>query len=298
MKKKILKTSTIWLLSLVVVASCSRSIKKKLPSRSKKTSWKQGLSLRPIQVYPGKVVIVDFPFHQEIVPKLQCDNGNEFHLIKKDKMYKAYLVESYFSKLKPVNCFLTNGAESKQVLAISIKEFAYKSERLYVNKRRVELAPKDLARAIKEQKMLNAIYAAGSQTAYFDEAFQTPLKSKITSYYGARRVFNKKKKTQHLGTDYRARIGVPIKAVNRGKVVFSGNLFYTGNAVIIDHGLGIFTVYGHLSKLIAKKGELVVKNSLLGLSGNTGRVSGPHLHWGVKISGHWVDGISLVDQGI
>lgn len=89
---------------------------------------------------------------------------------------------------------------------------------------------------------------------------------------------------------------MPIPVTNRGKVVFAGNLFYTGNVVIIDHGLNIFSLYGHLSKIKAQVGDIVNQGDIVGLAGMTGRVSGPHLHWGIKINGHNVDGFSLVTE--
>ena len=130
----------------------------------------------------------------------------------------------------------------------------------------------------------------------FNEPFEVPLDSYITSHYGNRRLFNNKKRSQHLGNDFRAAVGVPIPVANKGKVVFTGNLFYSGNVVIVDHGLNIFTAYGHLSKINVQEGMIVNKGTIVGLAGKTGRVSGPHLHWGVKINGSWIDGFSLVEE--
>ena len=260
--------------------------------------WEKTITPKEVIVKPGKVTLVEFEYEEFLVPTLHCGNGDEYFLIRKKNKFKAFIAESYFSKNKKYQCFISDGKKQAAVFNVKVKNYPYKKERLYVNKRRVSLSKKDQKRAIKEQKMLNGIYAGFHRKPFFNDKFKTPLNSKITSYYGTRRIFNGHKKTQHLGTDYRAPVGVKIKSVNRGKVVFAGNLFYTGNAVIVDHGAGIFSVYGHLSKIVAQTGEMVMKDSLLGYSGKTGRVSGPHLHWGVKIAGHWVDGISLVKEGI
>jgi murein DD-endopeptidase MepM/ murein hydrolase activator NlpD len=122
------------------------------------------------------------------------------------------------------------------------------------------------------------------------------MTSLVTSLYGTKRVYNRQKKSQHLGIDYRAAIGDQVPATNAGKIVYAGDLFYTGWTVIIDHGLDIFSVYGHLSKTLVKEGQFVVRGELIGLSGNTGRTSGPHLHWGVKVQGQYVDGFVLIDE--
>ena len=107
---------------------------------------------------------------------------------------------------------------------------------------------------------------------------------------------NNKKRSQHLGNDFRAKIGVKIPVSNRGKVVYVGDLFYTGGVVIVDHGLNIFSLYAHLSKTLVTTGTIVNRGDIVGLSGATGRVSGPHLHWGIKINGHNADGFSLVEE--
>ena len=120
----------------------------------------------------------------------------------------------------------------------------------------------------------------------------------MTSVYGTRRLFNNVRKSQHLGIDYRAKVGVPIPSSNKGKVVLAQNLFYTGNTVILDHGLGVFTLYGHLNKILVKKGDLVNRRQILGEAGKTGRVTGPHLHWGVKVNGHWVNGDVLTQLNL
>ena len=87
----------------------------------------------------------------------------------------------------------------------------------------------------------------------------------------------------------------PIHATNRGRVVLAKNLFFTGNTVILDHGLGVYSLYAHLSRVDVKRGDLVTNGQLLGLAGATGRVTGPHLHWGIVVQGARVDPFSLVD---
>jgi murein DD-endopeptidase MepM/ murein hydrolase activator NlpD len=94
--------------------------------------------------------------------------------------------------------------------------------------------------------------------------------------------------------DYKAAVGDEIFSSNAGKIILARNLFFSGNTVIIDHGMGILTVYMHMSKLLVQLGDYVPQLSLLGLAGSTGRVTGPHLHWGVKVNGHWIDGLTLL----
>jgi murein DD-endopeptidase MepM/ murein hydrolase activator NlpD len=104
---------------------------------------------------------------------------------------------------------------------------------------------------------------------------------------------NKKKTSVHRGTDFRGKTGTPVRALNSGTVVLSEDLFYGGNTLIIDHGMGLYSVYMHLSKFNTKKGEKVSKGDLVGFVGSSGRATGPHLHLSVKLNGISVNPESL-----
>jgi hypothetical protein len=248
--------------------------------------------IKQVQLQPGKVKFVEFYINlTDGMWELDCE-GNKKAFFVEGSRGRLFMSETYFSDLKPFKCLYKN----QPVLSISIKKFPYKSEKLNVDKKRVTLSKKDLNRVIKEKKILAKVYQNTSSYFLFTEPFRRPLSSFITSHYGNRRIFNNKKKSQHLGNDLRAAIGVPIPVANKGKVIFTGELFYSGNVVIVDHGLDIFTTYGHLSKIKVTEGMIVNSGDIVGLAGATGRVSGPHLHWGVKINGNWVDGFSLVEE--
>jgi len=128
--------------------------------------------------------------------------------------------------------------------------------------------------------------------------FQVPVEgAKDGRNFGHRRVFNGQPRAPHSGADLRAKSGTPIYAANRGRIVLAKDLFYSGNAVFIDHGMGLYTSYLHLSEIRVAVGDFVERGQLLGLSGATGRVTGPHLHWGVRILDARVDPFSLVRIG-
>jgi murein DD-endopeptidase MepM/ murein hydrolase activator NlpD len=210
----------------------------------------------------------------------------------KDHVANVYMSESYFSRKTFRSCHLGQN----HVIDLTVKSYPYKKEKLNVKKGKVDLNKKDLARVIREKKIKANLYNNSASYYLFNEPFTLPLKSYVTSHYGNVRLFNNKKRSQHLGNDFRAAIGVPIPVANRGRVVYVGNLFFSGNVVVVDHGLDIFTLYGHLSKIQTTKGSIVNKGDIIGLAGMTGRVSGPHLHWGVKINGNSVDGFSLTKE--
>jgi len=170
----------------------------------------------------------------------------------------------------------------------------YKTDELKVDSSRVNPNTKNIERAQKEARKIKRIYAAGSMARLWDGDFQLPMTSGITSPFGNKRVFNGQLKSFHNGVDFRARSPIPVFAANSGVVKMAENLFYSGNAVVIDHGTGIFTIYAHLSRIDVTAGQHVEKGQRLGLTGATGRVSGPHLHWGVKVKGVAVNPMQLI----
>jgi hypothetical protein len=124
--------------------------------------------------------------------------------------------------------------------------------------------------------------------------FVTPVKAKPTDSFGMTRLFNEERTSTHRGTDFPVNEGAPVVVSNSGTVVLAKELFYEGNCVIVDHGQRFFTIYMHLSKLEVKPGNKLGKGERLGLSGQTGRVTGPHLHMGVRWNGAYLDPTKLL----
>jgi murein DD-endopeptidase MepM/ murein hydrolase activator NlpD len=232
----------------------------------------------PIQkemtIRPGEVRWLEFEIPNESV-RLFCKD-QEVKSQRFGKIIRAAVVETYFSDLNPFTCYFKEKDQNLVEVFFKVESKEYKSEQLRVDAKRIKLSPKDQRRADKEQVILNKIYASSLNTLQFKTPFREPLSSHVTSVYGTKRVYNQKKKGQHLGTDYRAAIGDKVPSANAG--------------------LDIFTVYGHLSKTLVDAGQKVEKGQLIGLSGNTGRTSGPHLHWGVKVQGQYIDGPNLVEE--
>jgi murein DD-endopeptidase MepM/ murein hydrolase activator NlpD len=179
-----------------------------------------------------------------------------------------------------------------------VKARKFPTTELTVDDRYVELKPEDAARAAREAQETDAIYATLTPECYWSEPFIAPVRgAKDGRNFGHRRVFNGQPRAPHSGADLRADVGTPVLAANRGRVVLAKDLFYSGNAVIVDHGLGLYTVYLHLSKIEVTPGAVVERGERLGLAGATGRVTGPHLHWGVRIVDARVDPFSLLKLG-
>ncbi len=174
-------------------------------------------------------------------------------------------------------------AKKNQTAPIEIVDGNYRSEVLTVDDAHANPSKKALKRILAEQKEIGQLYWASDKTRHWNGPFVWPIKSELTSPFGNKRLFNGQMKSFHQGLDLRAPVGTPIVAGGTARVAMAKDLFFTGNTVILDHGLGLFTIYAHMSKLNVKKGQMVKQGDLLGLSGMTGRASGPHLHWGAVL---------------
>ena len=211
------------------------------------------------------------------------------------KNYEVFLPVDYHSKKQKENIvvrYLENGELQKKQLSINIVDGNYKkNEIIKVKKGKVTLSKKNKTRSKKEYaKVYKNVY---SKVSLYDltknQFFENPMGSKITSDFGNARIYNGKTKSYHSGTDYRAKVGTKIRASNNGIVALTMDRFYLGNVVYINHGRGAYSYYSHMDKIYVKKNQRVKKGETLGLSGKTGRVTGPHLHYAFRLYNTTVD---------
>lgn len=191
----------------------------------------------------------------------------------------------------------TAGAEQSLERELTIVARDYPTERLEVEPRYVEPPVKVTERLKRERERLDAIYRERGTSAVTG-AFLRPVPGEPTSAFGLRRIYNGKPRAPHPGLDLRAATGTPVRAAGPGRVVFSADLYYSGLTVILDHGGGLFTIYAHLSELRVAEATDIEAGTIVGLSGATGRVTGPHLHWGAKIGTEPFDPRALLDDSL
>ncbi len=181
--------------------------------------------------------------------------------------------------------------------AVTVNSKRFPEENLKVSPKYVE-PPKEVQdRLARERSRLREIYSRRSPYP-LSGPFLLPVPGEPTSVFGTRRLFNGKPRSPHGGTDLRADTGTEVQASGGGKVVLATDLYFSGNVVILDHGGGLFTLYAHLSRIDVAEGDEVTAGQLLGLSGSTGRVTGPHLHWGAKIGNKPFDPTALLDRSL
>jgi hypothetical protein len=182
--------------------------------------------------------------------------------------------------------------KTSYVLVVKSKQF--RTRRLTVAPSFVEPPPETVERISKEAARLDQLFARVNAREQVGP-FRVPVSAPPGSSFGSRSIFNGQPRNPHGGVDFGSPTGTPIAAPAEATVALAGDLYFTGNTVILDHGRGLYSVLAHLSKIAVSAGEEVEAGDIVGAVGATGRVTGPHLHWGVRLNGARIDPISLVE---
>jgi len=197
-----------------------------------------------------------------------------------------------------IGVHMSGGAERALSQTIEIHEAHYRTGTLSVAPKFVEPAPEAMAEIKAEIALKDKVFTQSAPEPLWSGDFRAPVTAPPTDSFGTRRTFNGKLASVHKGMDFRAHMGTPVQAANSGVVVLARPLYFEGNCVAIDHGMGIYTISMHLSRIDVREGEHVTKGQLLGLSGATGRVTGPHLHWAVRWQGAYLDPAKLLRMNL
>ncbi|MDR2826104.1 MAG: M23 family metallopeptidase [Deltaproteobacteria bacterium] len=191
-------------------------------------------------------------------------------------------------KTLPLQIVLLQSGQPEKILysaSINIVQREFTGHELSVEPKQANPAEKDLERINQEAKKNRQILSGISGARYWSIPLTRPVPGIITSEFGDKRIFNGQLRRQHKGADFRGAEGSAVKTCADGRVVLAENQYFAGNFVIIDHGLGVFSTYAHLSAFKVKTGDRVKTGQLIGLVGKTGRVTGPHLHFGLAVLG-------------
>lgn len=183
----------------------------------------------------------------------------------------------------------TTDTTTDTVVAFEITPYHYAEQRLKVAPGQVDLLLSDLARYEREHRHLDKVMATDSSTPPTTFRFRPPVAGRRSSSFGLRRVFNGQARNPHSGMDIAAATGTPVVAPAAGRVIDTGDYFFNGNTVWVDHGGGLLTMICHLSSIAVHVGDRVETGTQLGEVGATGRVTGPHLHWSVSLNRAMVD---------
>ncbi|MGD8926651.1 MAG: peptidoglycan DD-metalloendopeptidase family protein [Thioalkalispiraceae bacterium] len=231
---------------------------------------------------PGGIVVLDLGLQH--APQQVTYNKRKVLVTHQNS--KWYALVGIPLSTKPGNYSLTLSTSKKtRKIKFAIKNKQYETQRIHIkDKRKVNPYAKDIKRIIREKKIIHAALKSWSQVDDIPLQFDLPVKGRLSSPFGLRRFFNGQPRRPHSGLDIAAPKGTPILAPARGKIINTGKYFFNGNTVFIDHGQGLITMYCHLNSTTVKTGDIVKRGQQIGTVGMTGRVTGPHLHWGVSLN--------------
>ena len=251
----------------------------------------RGFSFPRNSLKPGGIAIIPVSSVKNNKPKVSY-NSHPVALIKGSKNWLAIIGISLKAKLGTHTITISeklNGKNIKTHKSFKVKRFPYKTQRLTIkNKNKVNPNKMSQERIEKEfflKKKLKSTFT--NQAPHLN--FVRPTSGRDSGRFGLRRILNKQKRNPHSGMDIAAPLGRPVKAVESGRVLFVGDLFFTGNAIYIDHGNGLISLYAHLNRTRVKKGQIIKRGQVIGNVGKTGRATGAHLHWSVYLNGNAVD---------
>lgn len=187
-----------------------------------------------------------------------------------------------------------SGLVVKESESVQIEPKEFPTRTLTVDPKFVTPPARVQARIEREAAMLRALFAQETPAASWPAPFVVPIDGVMVSGFGVRSVYNGEPRSPHGGADFASPTGTPVRAPSNGRVVLTGSLYYTGRTLVIDHGHGLYSLFAHLSRIRVAKDRRVRRGEVVGNVGATGRVTGPHLHWTVRLHGARVDPLSLV----
>jgi len=248
------------------------------------------VSLPKASPVPGGVALLNVgPISSAADPPRVTYHGDRVLVLAQSDHWLAVVGIPLSASIGPDAVSIQRAGAAEQTLAFTTSAKHYLVQRLRVPPGKVDLSPQDLARSEQEHTRLQTALATFTPQPPATLRLQAPIAGIRSSSFGSRRVFNGEARSPHTGMDIAARTGTPVHAAAAGTVIDTGNYFFSGNTVLIDHGEGLITFYGHLSAIAVHAGESVQAGELIGAVGATGRVTGPHLHFGVSLNRVFVD---------
>jgi len=234
---------------------------------------------------PGGVAVVPLERGGREAPRAYF-NGDRVMVLKDERGWVA--VVGIPLDAKPGSYAVRRAGGHRSSFTVQAKQYAVQRVSIE-NKRKVDPTALDLKRIRRESALIKAALAAWHASASVPLRFDLPVLGPVSSPFGLRRIFNGEPRRPHSGIDIAVPAGTPIRAPAPGRVAAIGDFFFDGRMVMLDHGQGLVTMYGHMEKILVKKGQRVARGEVIGLVGQTGRATGPHLHWGVSLNNARVD---------
>ena len=259
-------------------------------------SMEDTVSLSSKEISQGGVIYIKIAGKDNNEPEVEW-MGKEIYLLYRpdSEIYEGFIAADLEQKpgVYTLNVSLKPSGYAS-LIPVKVIEKEYGVRRLTLPANQVNLNKKDLDRANMEKRKMDSLWGASKPSPLWKSHFLMPVDGEVIGPFGRRSVINDQPRSPHTGVDLRGKKGTQVVAINNGQVVLTGNHFFTGNTVVIDHGAGIISMYFHLDKINVIRGDNISRKDILGTVGSTGRATGPHLHWGIRINGSRIDPVSFV----
>jgi len=238
---------------------------------------------------PGGIAVVPLAAKPAQIPSVYF-NGQQVMVLKDAGRWSAIVGIPLDSKPGTATLQIQAGGGQKLSRDFIIHAKEYATQRITIrDKRKVDPSPQDLKRIRRESREMRTAFNAWHAQDNVPLQFALPVQGPVSSPFGLRRIFNGEPRNPHSGIDIAVHAGTPIHAPAAGRVAAVGHYFFNGNTVLIDHGQGLVTMYCHMQKIMVKKGQRLSRGDVIGLVGQTGRATGPHVHWSVSLNNARVD---------
>ena len=256
---------------------------------SKPTEVVQG-GIAELEISGAGLAAIEGRFGKEKIPFYRNARGNFAALLGIDLEAQPGPAKLH------INATTRAGTSRESDISLPIKGKSFPQEEISVAAEFDQLTPEVLERVRKEQEQFARALAISTPTRLWEEPFVMPVNMGVSSPFGYRRVINGTPRAPHTGVDLRAPMATEVCAANNGRVALIGDFFFSGKSVVLDHGGGLYTFYFHLSEFKVQEGQDVHTGDVIGLSGMSGRVTGPHLHWSARLNGARIDPFELVEK--
>ena len=236
----------------------------------------------------GTAVIAVAAVNSDAAPIVMFDDKRVLVLRREDE-WVAVIGIPLTQSIGPAKAIVRIVDQESSTITFEVKPYAYREQHLTVARAYVDLTEEQLHRAGRERKIIDGALINWRDVDLTDLSLIEPVAGRRSSSFGLRRFFNEQPRSPHKGMDVAANLGTPVIAPGDGTVTATGNYFFNGNTVIIDHGQGFVTMYCHLDEIGVEEGQRLTTGMPIGKVGATGRVTGPHLHFGTYLNGTAVD---------
>ena len=236
------------------------------------------------------VTSVQGELHHRIIPFFKAETPGQF-----GALIGIDMADSTSREDLRVDVSKEDGSVEQRHYTVEVVPVHFKTQELTVPKNYVDLDEETAKRAEEEQEKILQSLSKVTAQKFWEGRFIMPVEGKIAGTFGLRRIINGEPRSPHSGEDINAPKGTEIHATNEGVVALVGDFFFSGKSIVLDHGLGLYTMYFHLDEVGVVEGERIHKGAVLGKVGATGRATGPHLHWGMRIDGARVNPLSILN---